>query len=149
MTKSNTQDITRLLKDIRSKMATKEELRAVRSQMATKQELRALRLATKEDLVSSEKRIRNDMATKDDLEALHSQMTTDLTSVETRIRDDFGYKLISLETRLREATKADLETAVAQIIKAVDKSSADKEEVARLKTRVDRIEDHLNLPPSE
>lgn len=89
-------------------------------------------------VIGKTKNVRNEIATKEDL-----------SSFETRIRDDMSYKLTSLETRLRQdmATKADLETAVAQIIEAVDKSSADKGEVSHLKTRVDRIEDHLDLTP--
>lgn len=136
MTKSKTQDVTRLLNDVRLRMATKADLK---------------KFATKDDLVSLEKRLRNEMASKEDLTSLEKRLRNEMATKQdlVMLRDDMDYKFTSLETRLRQdmTTKTDLETAVAQIIEAVDKSSADKGEVSRLKTRVDRIEDHLNLTP--
>lgn len=74
-----------------------------------------------------------------EIEALKQSTKKDMKGLETR----FTGNMKGLEKRLTER----FDESQMEIVAAVDKHKADKEDVKVLEKRVDRLEDNAGLPP--
>ncbi|MDO8583006.1 MAG: hypothetical protein Q7R51_00560 [bacterium] len=131
------------MNDIDKKLAAiGKAIATIKENMATKSDLKGFakrtdldRFATKDDLKG--------MATKSDLKNLETRLTGDMKGLEIGLKGDFEIGLKGLEKRLTER----FDESQMEIVAAVDKNKADKDDVKVLKEKVDRLEDNAGLPP--
>ena len=91
------------------------------------------KLTTIENAISV---IKRNMATKDDIKNMATK--DDLKNLESGFKSQIKH----LEVRLIEK----IDEAEMEIIQTVDKHKADKESIAVLEKRVERLEDNAGLP---